>query len=138
MALKFGLNLSRWNMSELNCPFCTVDAKKILFENDLALAFFDAFPVSLGHTLIVPKRHVASFFELSKKEREAIDSLIFQVQDYLNFTFKPDGFNLGVNIGEAAGQSVMHVHVHVIPRFRGDMANPKGGVRGVIPDKQKY
>ena len=63
-------------MSELNCPFCTVDAKKILFENDLALAFFDAFPVSLGHTLIVPKRHVASFFELSKKEREAIDSLI--------------------------------------------------------------
>lgn len=125
-------------MSELNCPFCTVDAKKILFENDLALAFFDAFPVSLGHTLIVPKRHVASFFELSKKEREAIDSLIFQVQDYLHFTFKPDGFNLGVNIGEAAGQSVMHVHVHVIPRFRGDMANPKGGVRGVIPDKQKY
>lgn len=125
-------------MSEHNCPFCKVDSKKILFENELSLAFFDAYPVSLGHTLIVPKRHVASFFELSKNEREAIDALIFKVQDYLNSTFKPDGFNLGVNVGVAAGQSVMHVHVHVIPRFTGDMANPKGGVRGVIPGKQKY
>lgn len=121
-----------------DCPFCNLTHKKILFSNALACAFYDEAPVSPGHILIVPKRHVQSFFGLSLDERNAIDDLIIRARDFLDIKYHPDGYNIGVNINQSAGQSVMHVHIHVIPRYEGDTAKPRGGVRGVIPDKQDY
>ncbi len=128
-------------MSEQNteqCPFCHLAGRKILFANKYASAFYDEYPVSPGHLLIVPKRHVASFFSLTLDERHAIDELIIKAKDFLDIKYHPDGYNLGVNVNASAGQSVMHVHVHVIPRYKGDTPSPKGGVRGVIAGKQSY
>ena len=109
-----------------------------VFENDLAKAFFDAFPVSEGHMFFVTKRHVSTFFDTTPEERIAIFELIDEAKKMLDDKFHPDGYNIGMNCGEYAGQSVMHVHVHLIPRYKGDVENPRGGVRGVIPSKQNY
>ena len=125
--------------SKKECIFCNLDQnREILVENDLAIAFYDAFPVNPGHTLIIPKRHVANYFELTEEECVAIQALLKIVKDTVEEKFHPDGYNIGVNVNEAAGQSVFHVHMHLIPRYIGDVENPKGGVRGVIPAKQKY
>lgn len=121
------------------CLFCNLpDNLKIQAENDLAFAVFDGFPVNPGHVLVMPKRHVANYFELTKNELSAIQELLFLMKSRVEKEFHPDGFNIGINVGECAGQSVFHVHVHLIPRFKGDVENPRGGVRGVIPAKQKY
>ncbi len=121
------------------CVFCEKIAKgNVLFEGTLWIALTDGFPVSKGHTLIVPKRHVASFFDLTKDEFVALQEMISRVKECLDSQYRPDGYNIGVNVGEAGGQSVFHMHVHVIPRYQGDVANPRGGVRGVIPNKQNY
>lgn len=125
--------------SKKECIFCNLDQnREILAENDLAIAFYDAYPVNPGHTLIIPKRHVANYFELTEEECVAIQALLKIVKDTVEEKFHPDGYNIGVNVNEAAGQSVFHVHMHLIPRYIGDVENPKGGVRGVIPAKQKY
>lgn len=125
--------------SKKECIFCNLDQnREILAENDLAIAFYDAFPVNPGHTLIIPKRHVANYFELTEEECVAIQALLKIVKDTVEEKFHPDGYNIGVNVNEAAGQSVFHVHIHLIPRYIGEVENPKGGVRGVIPAKQKY
>ena len=124
-------------MSEnTDCPFC--DSEVAILKNGLAHTRFDIYPVSKGHVLVVPFRHVSDFFELTDEERIAVFQLIDEAKALLDKELKPDGYNIGVNVGEAAGQTVSHVHVHVIPRYKRDMDNPKGGVRGVIPDKQKY
>lgn len=102
------------------------------------MAFYDGYPVSPGHTLIIPKRHVASYFDLTNHEREAMNMMLQYVRLRVEERYHPDGYNIGINVNEAAGQSVSHVHVHLIPRYKGDVENPKGGVRGVIPKKQKY
>jgi diadenosine tetraphosphate (Ap4A) HIT family hydrolase len=107
-------------------------------ENEAARAFPDAFPVTEGHTLVVPKRHVASLFDLPEEEQAAIWSLVALVRAKLLDGLKPDGFNVGVNDGPAAGQTVMHAHVHVIPRRAGDVGDPRGGVRWVVPAKAVY
>ena len=121
------------------CLFCNLpDNLKIQAENDLAFAVFDGFPVNPGHVLVIPKRHVANYFELTKNELSAIQELLFLMKSRVEKEFHPGGFNIGINVGECAGQSVFHVHVHLIPRFKGDVENPRGGVRGVIPAKQKY
>ena len=121
------------------CIFCgKISEKKFLFENNFWVALEDGFPVSKGHTLLIPKRHVASFFGLREEEFSSLKEMLDRVKERLDATYKPDGYNIGVNVGEAAGQSVFHVHVHVIPRYVGDVANPRGGVRGVIPSKQNY
>ena len=104
----------------------------------LSLSFFDGFPVSPGHALIIPRRHVASFFDLTQEERQDMFNMVNEVKRILDDRFHPDGYNIGVNIGEAAGQSIFHVHLHLIPRYSGDVPNPRGGVRGVIPHKQSY
>ena len=96
------------------------------------------YPVSPGHALIIPKRHVASYFDLTNHEREAMNVMLQYVRQKVEERYHPDGFNVGINIGEAAGQSVFHCHMHLIPRYKGDVPNQKGGVRGVIPSKQKY
>ncbi len=118
------------------CPFC--EHSTFLLENDLAFARLDKYPVSEGHLLVCPRRHFADFFDASKAERNAIFSLIDEAKELTDKTLDPQGYNIGINCGEAAGQTVMHLHVHLIPRYHGDMPDPRGGVRGVIPEKQKY
>lgn len=126
-------------MDSINCPFCNLaQSIEIISESDLCLAFYDSFPVSPGHTLIIPKRHEASYFNLTDNERQAMNQMLFEVKQKLDERFHPDGYNIGVNVSEYAGQSVFHCHMHLIPRYKGDVSNPKGGVRGVIPSKQKY
>ncbi|MBP2098701.1 HIT family protein [Enterococcus rivorum] len=118
------------------CIFCEMN--KFYIENEFAGAFFDKYPVSEGHLLIIPKNHKSDYFSLSKEEKVAIDELIIRGKKMLDRESQPSGFNIGVNCGEDAGQSVMHCHIHLIPRYHGDMKEPLGGVRGVIPEKQKY
>ena len=98
----------------------------------------DAFPVSLGHTLIIPKRHVGSFFILSSDERTDLMALLNSAKIGVEAEFKPDGYNIGINDGPLAGQTVPHLHIHLIPRYKGDMSDPRGGVRWIIPDKADY
>ena len=122
-----------------NCPFCSVESEReIIASSSLSLAFFDGFPVSPGHVLIIPRRHVASFFDLTQEERLDLLKLADDVKRIVDGRYHPDGYNIGVNVGEAAGQSIFHVHLHLIPRYAGDVPNPRGGVRGVIPAKQNY
>lgn len=118
------------------CPFC--DSEVAILKNEHAYARYDIYPVNEGHILVVPFRHVSSFFDLTDEERDAIFKLVDKSKALLDKEHKPDGYNIGINVGESAGQTVWHVHVHVIPRYKGDMEDPRGGVRGVIPDKQKY
>ena len=122
-----------------NCPFCKAESERdIIASTSLSIAFFDAFPVSPGHALIIPRRHVASFFDLTKDEQQDMLKLADSVKRIVDEKYHPDGYNVGINVGEAAGQSIFHVHMHLIPRYKGDVSNPRGGVRGVIPSKQNY
>ena len=125
-------------MTGSNCPFCQLDAACIVFSDDVTLVIRDAFPVSPGHTLIIPRRHVGSFFELTPPERARMFELLTQAKAELDGTLQPDGFNIGINDGAAAGQTVPHLHLHLIPRYRGDAPDPRGGVRWVLPAKAKY
>ena len=105
---------------------------------ELAFSARDTYAVSPGHTLVIPKRHVASFFDLTPEEINACMELITEERKLLDVEFKPDGYNIGVNIGPAAGQSILHVHIHIIPRYEGDVENPQGGVRHVIAKNAHY
>lgn len=125
-------------MDQHDCPFCRLEKHRIRLESEFAVAFLDGFPVTQGHTLVVPKQHVASLFELSAEEQASVWALVAQVRASLLADFQPDGFNVGLNDGTAAGQTVMHAHVHVIPRRHEDVADPRGGVRWVVPDKAAY
>jgi len=120
-----------------NCPFC--GKPEMIIENKLAFAHYDdSYPVNPGHCLIVLHRHVAEYFQATDEEKMAIWELVDDMKMIIDRDYKPDGYNVGVNIGKSAGQSVPHVHIHMIPRYKGDMEDPRGGVRGVIPHKQKY
>ncbi len=120
------------------CPFCALLAGRVIDSNDLALVIEDAFPVSHGHTLVVSRRHVESFFDLSSDELAAVADLLRRAKARLDERDHPDGYNVGINVGRDAGQTVMHVHVHLIPRYGGDVPAPRGGVRNVIPGKGDY
>jgi diadenosine tetraphosphate (Ap4A) HIT family hydrolase len=104
----------------------------------LGFAFWDLHPASEGHFLVVPYRHFASYFDINDEELVELWSLVKKGKEAVEERFKPDGYNIGINVGEAAGQSIHHLHIHVIPRYKGDVENPKGGVRGVIPEKKLY
>jgi diadenosine tetraphosphate (Ap4A) HIT family hydrolase len=110
----------------------------VIDENATTIAVRDGYPVSPGHTLLIPKRHAGSFFDLSEQERGELLALLDRAKLVLDDEFQPQGYNIGINDGAAAGQTVPHLHVHLIPRFDGDMQDPRGGVRWVIPDKAKY
>ena len=125
-----------WKLSNKECIFC--EMKDYILENELAYAIYDKYPVGKGHMLFIPKRHVKDFFDITKEEREAIFELIDEGKKLLDEKYSPDSYNVGINCGEHAGQTIMHVHVHLIPRYIGDMKDPTGGVRGVIPEKMKY
>ena len=119
-----------------DCPFCELNS--IEHSTEFFNIIYDKYPVSKGHILVVSKRHVASYFDLSNDEKHELVEIIDTLQRYLSDTYSPDGFNVGFNDGKCAGQTVQHFHLHIIPRYEGDMENPQGGVRGVIPNKQKY
>lgn len=140
--LIFWQQKQRWKMKNSEeCLFCRIksDKDKILLQNELCFAIADANPVTPGHTLVIPYRHEADYFALSVAEQQAIHEVL-QVRRRQLLESDPTivGLNVGINVGEAAGQTVFHVHVHLIPRRRGDVEEPRGGVRGVIPARQKY
>lgn len=118
------------------CVFC--ERKDMILENRQAWAKYDRYPVSPGHMLIISKRHIADFFQTTDEERRALHDLLVQARQLLEEKYHPDGYNIGVNCGKSAGQTIMHLHIHLIPRYRGDIDNPRGGVRGVIPEKRIY
>ena len=121
------------------CLFCNINSKDLIFDNEFAFASFDSYPVSKYHSLIVPKRHILDYFELTNDELLACNDLIKKIKKKIQNEDKTvDGFNIGTNSGIVAGQSIMHCHIHLIPRRKGDVDNPQGGVRGVIPSKQHY
>ena len=121
-----------------SCPFCAPLASRVVDQNMHAVWIRDGFPVSLGHSLVIPKRHVGSFFEVGAEERAALLDLLDRARAAAIAEFHPDGFNIGINDGAAAGQTVPHLHVHLIPRYAGDVADPRGGVRWVVPGKADY
>lgn len=122
-----------------DCVFCEqFDKNRIVYEDDTWIAVYDSYPVSKGHTLLIPKRHCETFFDLNDVETGSLVTTINIVKSVLEANFKPNGFNIGANCGKSAGQTVMHCHIHLIPRYDGDVEDPRGGVRGVIPSKQKY
>lgn len=119
-------------------PFLDAPRSAWKASNELAFALRDGFPVSPGHTLVILRRLVATWFDATPEERAAIFELVDEVKCALDTEYHPDGYNIGINAGEAAGQTVMHLHIHVIPRYRGDVDDPRGGVRHVIPGKGNY
>lgn len=123
----------------MNCPFCSELSVRSIDSNDLADVIQDGFPVSDGHSLIIPKRHVSDYFDLTSAEIQSIQELLASRRaELLKEDRSITGFNVGINVGSDAGQTVFHCHVHLIPRRTGDVENPRGGVRAVIPHKQRY
>jgi diadenosine tetraphosphate (Ap4A) HIT family hydrolase len=120
------------------CPFCSLPAERIVHDRPFAFVIRDGFPVSPGHTLIIPKRHVESFFDVTDAERTDLMSLLAEARDDLDRELHPAGYNIGINDGAAAGQTVPHLHIHLIPRYEGDRDDPRGGVRWVLPDTAAY
>jgi diadenosine tetraphosphate (Ap4A) HIT family hydrolase len=126
------------NASDDACPFCRLAPNRVTRASSHARAFVDAYPVTDGHTLVVPVRHVPSLFDLPPDELADVWRLVGEVRAALAASHTPDAFTIGVNDGEAAGQTVGHAHVHVIPRYAGDVPDPRGGVRWVIPERAAY
>lgn len=120
------------------CIFCTLPPERIIDSNEHGIVIRDAYPVTLGHTLIMPRRHVGSWFDITEQVQLALLRLQTQAQQNLQKEFNPDGYTLGINDGPAAGQTVPHLHMHLIPRYNSDLKDPRGGVRWVIPEKAKY
>ena len=124
------------------CPFCNIgaviDKSRIIYEDSTWIAVLDGYPVSEGHTLLIPKRHCETYFDLNFVENSSLAATINVIRMLLDAKYKPNGYNIGVNCGEAAGQTVYHCHIHIIPRYNGDCDNPRGGVRGCIPSRMSY
>ena len=123
------------------CPFCSIVAEThngIVVENNDFVAIFDKFPVNPGHTLLLPRRHVTTVFELLPEEWLSLHHLLAAARDTLDAKYRPDGFNIGINCGATAGQTIPHLHVHLIPRFKGDVPNPQGGIRNFKPPSVPY
>ena len=131
--------MGNYELQEKICLFCAIDAGRVIASNEHCYAIRDNFPVTEHHTLIIPKRHFPDFFEHTQPEINAIHSLLHEMKTEIEtIDDSVTGFNVGVNSGEDAGQTIFHCHVHLIPRRKGDVENPRGGVRGVIPEKQQY
>ena len=120
-----------------NCPFCNPD-REVIGEAEHCFALYDKYPVNPGHVLIVSKRHAGDYFDLNGEEVACMWEMVARMRTFLEEEFRPQGFNVGFNVGAPAGQTIDHVHIHVIPRYAGDMDDPTGGVRHVIPEKGKY
>lgn len=123
---------------EPGCLFCHIDRSKALVENETGFVVFDLHPVSNGHCLIIPEEHHPDYFSLSLKVRKGLDELLMGAKEHLDDCYGPDGYNVGINNGSAAGQTVMHAHIHLIPRYLGDADDPRGGVRWIFPRRASY
>lgn len=121
-----------------DCLFCRNDVDNVFIQGKLGFVRWDSYPVNEGHALVIPYRHVDSYFDVTDQEKQELWSLVDKGKQVIENLYHPHGYNIGINIGCWAGQSIFHMHIHLIPRYRGDMDNPKGGVRGVIPEKQQY
>jgi diadenosine tetraphosphate (Ap4A) HIT family hydrolase len=119
-------------MDFLSCPFCSVEEKDIIYSNALWYARWDAFPATRGHLLVIPYRHLTGYFDTTAEEQISLQEMLFECRKILDKKFSPAGYNIVINIGEAADQKVMHCHVHIIPRYSGDSDNPPGGIQGII------
>lgn len=122
----------------MSCIFCSREELNIIAENELCFAIYDKYPVNLGHVLIIPKRHYKSFFDATIEEVTAIYELIHKCKEILDEKYKPTGYNIGININESAGQTIMHLHVHLIPRYDNDVEDPRGGIRNLKPQLVPY
>lgn len=122
----------------MTCPFCVLPNNRIVEESVMTYMILDGYPISEGHTLVIPKRHVGSFFELETAELEDLLSVLERAKARLDAEYGPDGYNIGINDGPAAGQTVPHLHVHLIPRYAGDQEDPRGGIRWIFPEKADY
>jgi len=125
-------------MKKNGCPFCLIQESQKILENEFAVAFYDKYPVQKGHLLIIPKVHKPTYFDATEEEILAIHDLVRRGKELLDREFNPDGYNIGVNIGEFGGQTVMHLHFHLIPRYKGDIRDPRGGIRKAIPNLVQY
>lgn len=125
-------------MSDRVCPFCTLPQERIIKSNDSGIVILDGFPVSPGHILIIPRRHIASFFDLTDDERNNLMLLLEEAKNLNDEELRPAGYNIGINDGPVAGQTIPHLHIHLIPRYTGDCKDPRGGVRWVIPERADY
>ena len=124
------------------CPFCTLQTESsqrhLCFENEVGFVIRDGYPITQGHTLVIPKRHVGSFFDITPEERQALFELIDLAKADLDKAFKPASYNIGINDGEAAGQTIAHLHIHLIPRYNELGKDTRGGVRWIVPEKADY
>lgn len=120
------------------CLFCHPKPEEIIAETDHAVLITDTYPVSEGHCLIIPRRHIKTYFECTEEENREFRELTLLAKKHLDENYSPDGYNIGCNNGLTAGQSVFHLHIHIIPRYEGDVENPKGGVRWVVPKNSQY
>jgi diadenosine tetraphosphate (Ap4A) HIT family hydrolase len=121
-----------------SCPFCRLSEERIVRETPLGLVFRDAYPISAGHTLIVPRRHIGSYFDMNHEEAHELHILLCWAKQDLDQRYTPSGYNIGVNDGPHAGQTVPHLHIHLIPRYPGDVPDPRGGIRWLMPDRAAY
>lgn len=129
-------------MQTKNCPFCeianTSSHERVILENKEAFLIEDGFPVSEGHSLVIPKRHIGSFFDITEEEKAALLQLLEKAKEIIDPRYRPSSYNIGINDGPAAGQTVPHLHIHLIPRYEQVDSDPRGGVRWVIPEKADY
>lgn len=123
---------------EKDCIFCSLSEKKMILQNDKAFAIYDKYPVNQGHMLVLPRRHFPTIFEAQPEEVLAMHELILGARQHLLGKFKPDGFNIGMNLGEVAGQTIFHLHIHIIPRYLGDVQSPRGGIRNLKESIVRY
>lgn len=121
-----------------HCVFCQLPQERFVLTSTLSVVIRDGFPISPGHTLIIPRRHIASFFDATEEERADLVTLLARAREDLAREFRPAGYNIGINDGAAAGQTIPHLHIHLIPRYAGDRDDPRGGVRWVLPEKAAY
>jgi diadenosine tetraphosphate (Ap4A) HIT family hydrolase len=127
------------NTPDGECRFCqSKPSRRLMIEGQFGFAAWDRHPASDGHFLVIPYRHFPSYFEINDEERDELWRLVAEGKKMVDKVYQPDGYNIGINVGKWAGQSIPHLHIHVIPRYKGDVENPKGGVRGVIPNKKLY
>jgi diadenosine tetraphosphate (Ap4A) HIT family hydrolase len=125
-----------WNM--IPCVFCEINIEKVVSSSPMTLTIRDEFPISKGHTLVISKRHIAAFFDASDEEVLELMNAVKTAKEQLDIEFSPSGYNIGINSGECAGQTVQHLHIHLIPRYENDVIDPRGGVRWIIPEKANY
>lgn len=125
-------------MKLMDCPFCSIPVERIISDGKFGFVVRDAFPLSFGHSLVISKRHVSSFFDLKNEEKHEMITLLDHAKNALDSELSPEGYNVGINDGQAAGQTVPHLHIHLIPRYKGDVEDPRGGVRWIFPDKADY